>query len=385
MSTTPWLERPAGGLTLMSANLVVGLAVFSLVAPRLPLWNLLLTLAIGLAAILPLGVQRRRPRTAGVAAIVGSALTPLATPAMWTALVVLGLRLPPRTTARFIVAGALANGFLLGLYIVRWATPETLGASILVGVFSMAVTVVIGVSGVLAGVKRRSDRAANERLLVAFDRRAADVERSRDGERERIASEIHDSLGHSLTLLSLHSAALRDVESLSTRELRILSESIELQTRMAIDSLTATLRAAPAPGLTEAAVSLEALFAGVQATGRALDVQVVGDPGALSAEAAVLLVRFCREGLTNALKHSAAGPLGVAVRIDEGGGVVAAVTSPERGVDEGTAPAMPSTERGLRDLGAAASALGGEVVLTREDGLVTVSLRVPEALAVRWP
>lgn len=379
MTSTPWLERRTAGPLLMSGNLVLGLAIFSLVAPRLPLWNLLLTLAIGLAAILPLGVQRRHPRTVGVSAIVGAALTPIATPALWTALVVLGLRLPRRTALRFVLAGALANGFLLGLYIVRWATPQTLGASILVGVFSMAVTVVIGLAGMLGGAKLRSDRAAEERLLAAVDRSTVEAERSRDGERERIAAEIHDSLGHSLTLLSLHSAALRDLDSLSQTELRMLTDSIETQTRAAVESLTATLRAAPNPGSIEAAATMDDLFAGVQATGRALDVQVAGDPGALSAAATTVLVRFCREGLTNALKYAGAGPLGVAVRIDERGGVVAAVTSPERSSEDPTGPVVPSSERGLRDLGAAAGSMGGEVVLTREGGVVTTSLRVPAA------
>lgn len=359
---TPWLERRSAGPILLAANLAVGLAVFSLVAPRLPLWNLLLTLAIGLGAILPLGWQRRRPRTAGVAACIGAALTPIATPALWTALVLIGRRLPPRTAARFIVAGALADAFLLGLFIVRWARPETLGASILVGLFSVAVTVAVGVLGVVSGAKRRSERDAERRLIGSLD-----------AERSRIAEEIHDSLGHSLTLLSLHSAALRDVDGLSPEELRTLTRSIERQTRAAVDSLTATLRAAPVPGSSEAAAGLDRLFADVQATGRELDVQIEGDPADLDAPSTAMLVRFCREGLTNALKHAAPGPLGVAVRVGSDGAVVAAVTSPGGQAQRDA----PSTARGVRALQDATADLGGEAALTLGGDQTVLSLRLP--------
>lgn len=362
----PWLERRSAGPVLLAANLVVGLGIFALVAPRLPLWNLLLTLAIGLGAILPLGWQRRRPRTAGVAACLGAALTPIATPALWTALVLIGRRLPPRTAARFVVAGAFADAFLLGLYIVRWARPETLGASILVGLFSVGVTVAVGVLGIVTGAKRRSERDADRR-----------VARSLDVERERIAEEIHDSLGHSLTLLSLHSAALRDVDGLSPEELRSLTESIERQTRAAIDSLTATLRSAPVAGSSEAAAGLDRLFADVQATGRELDVQIAGDPGDLDTASTAVLVRFCREGLTNALKHSASGPLGVAVRIEPDGAVTAAVTSPGGSAQRDA----PSTSRGVRSLQDATEALGGEVVLTLGGDQAVLSLRLPPSPA----
>ncbi|WP_159989089.1 sensor histidine kinase [Rathayibacter sp. VKM Ac-2803] len=371
--TTPWLDRRSAGPILLAANLAVGLAIFALVAPRLPLWNLLLTLAIGLGAILPLGWQRRRPRTAGVAACLGAALTPIATPALWTALVLIGRRLPARTAWRFVAAGALADAFLLGLFIVRWARPEILGASILVGLFSVAVTVTIGVLGILTGAKRRSEREADRRLISALDRERTALARSLDAERERIAEEIHDSLGHSLTLLSLHSAALRDLDGLSPEEVRILTESIDRQTRTAIDSLTATLRAAPVAGSTEAAADLDRLFSDVTSTGRELDVRIDGDPGALDTAATAALVRFCREGLTNALKHAAAGPLVVAVRVDDDGSVVAAVTSPG---GEATAGAA-STTRGLSGLRESTATLGGEVVLTPGRDQTVLSLRVP--------
>ncbi|SMH29441.1 Signal transduction histidine kinase [Rathayibacter oskolensis] len=364
--TAAWLDRRSAGPILLAANLAVGLAIFALVAPRLPLWNLLLTLAIGLGAILPLGAQRSRPRTAGVAACIGAALTPIATPALWTALVIIGLRLPPRTAARFVAAGAVADAVLLTLFILRWARPETLGASILVGLFSVVVTVTIGVLGILAGAKRRSERDARERESTA-------VARSLDAERERIAEEIHDSLGHSLTLLSLHSAALRDLDGLTPEEIRALTESINRQTRAAVDSLTATLRAAPAAGSTEAAAGLDRLFSDVTETGRELEVRIEGDPAALDEAATAMLVRFCREGLTNALKHAAPGPLGVAVRIDGDGSVAAVVTSPGGAAD----PSPASSSRGVRALGDSAAELGGEAVLSVADDQSVLSLRLP--------
>ncbi|WKK72162.1 hypothetical protein Q0F99_03805 [Rathayibacter oskolensis] len=126
-------------------------------------------------------------------------------------------------------------------------------------------------------------------------------------------------------------------------------------------------------GSTEAAADLDRLFSDVTATGRELDVRIDGDPGALDTAATSVLVRFCREGLTNALKHAAPGPLGVAVRVDGDGSVVAAVTSPG---GEAT-PGAPSTARGVRGLQEATATLGGEVVLTLGRDQTVLSLRVP--------
>ena len=71
---------------------------------------------------------------------------------------------------------------------------------------------------------------------------------------------------------------------------------------------------APQPGLT----SLDELVAGVRDAGLAVSVEITGAPSAISPGIDLSAYRVVQEGLTNALRHSAAGQARVEIRYRTG-------------------------------------------------------------------
>ncbi|WP_435861912.1 sensor histidine kinase [Streptomyces sparsogenes] len=161
--------------------------------------------------------------------------------------------------------------------------------------------------------------AAATRLLgpSAAERLAALEERTeRLLEHNRLARELHDSIGHALTVAVVQAGAAR---AAGTREFtdRALA-AIEETGRHALEDLERVLRLlredgarAPAgrPGLADA----ERLLESARAAGSVLDARVTGPlealPGPVSREG----YRILQEALTNVLRH--AGPVPVAVRV----------------------------------------------------------------------
>ena len=91
----------------------------------------------------------------------------------------------------------------------------------------LAVTTVVvpGLVGIAAGQQDRLLRALRERAAAAEEaRRLADSE-SRMRERSRIAAEMHDLVGHRLSLVSLHAGGL---------EMALLKEAPELRDEAAV-------------------------------------------------------------------------------------------------------------------------------------------------------
>ncbi|MFF0392005.1 sensor histidine kinase [Kitasatospora sp. NPDC004615] len=141
---------------------------------------------------------------------------------------------------------------------------------------------------------------------------AAELRAERLLERNRLARELHDSIGHALTVTVLQAGAAREVADPAFRERAL--EAIETTGRRALDDLErmlVLLREAPEaaateqPGLDRA----EELFAAARAAGSPvdaeLDVRADGLPGVLSREA----YRIVQEGITNALRHAPGAPV----------------------------------------------------------------------------
>lgn len=143
--------------------------------------------------------------------------------------------------------------------------------------------------------------------------RRLETETARLAERNRIARELHDSIGHALSLVTVQAVAARKLGTRDPEFVNDALETIESTSRAAtadLDHMLGLLRGgetrageppAPAPDLN----ALESLVAATRATG--LDVRasvaddLTGVPGVVSRET----YRIIQEGLTNALRHSA--------------------------------------------------------------------------------
>jgi signal transduction histidine kinase len=153
-------------------------------------------------------------------------------------------------------------------------------------------------------------------------------ERARLRERSRIAGDMHDSLGHELSLIALRIAALQVNPGLdgparqAAGELRAATAHATERLREIIGVLREDGEAAP---VLPAGESIAALVERVAATG--LAVSVAGELPALPEMADRAAYRVVQEALTNATKHAPGAAVAVGLGRD-GGDAVITVTNP---------------------------------------------------------
>ncbi|MEU0537328.1 sensor histidine kinase [Amycolatopsis tolypomycina] len=183
--------------------------------------------------------------------------------------------------------------------------------------------VLLVVAVVLLAATTRAFRAGAEALLgpsgsertALAERRAAVL-----AQRNRLARELHDSIGHTLTTSTIQAAAAADLVETDPAQARRALGTIEEASRSALEDLDHVLGllreepAATAPTRTLAEVDVLA----VRAREAGLDVRlaVTGPVAALPATVSREGYRIVQEGLTNALRH--AGPGAVDVRVEAG-------------------------------------------------------------------
>ena len=242
-------------------------------------------------------------------------------------------------------AGVLASAILpaaVGWYLVdRHKGPEY-DLALIVGV---SVTV-LTVSALLGRYRRqraalvaagwdRAERLERERSLI--------IDQARLRERSRIAQDMHDSLGHELSLIALQAGALELDSELSARQ-REVAQRLRTTTGEAVTRLreiVGVLRAddESAPML-PAADGVAALVERAAAAG--LDVRLEPDPAPpvlppLTDRAAY---RVVQEALTNASKHAPDAP--VVVRLGHDDHHVTVTVTNEAPTSDRTAPAGPT-------------------------------------------
>ncbi|MFI9120571.1 sensor histidine kinase [Streptomyces bikiniensis] len=193
-------------------------------------------------------------------------------------------------------------------------------------------------------------------------------------ERNRIARELHDSLGHALTLAVVQAGAARAAADPEFTDRAL--EAIEETGRAALEDLERVLLllretgrpAAASPGLDEAARLLDS----ARSSGARVDAEVTGPleevPGPVSREA----YRMLQECLTNVLRH--AGPVPVAARVAVEGAVLRLeVRNPLAPVRE----ERTGSGSGLRGIRERAALLGGSARTGRDGDAWLVRVDLP--------
>jgi signal transduction histidine kinase len=230
-----------------------------------------------------------------------------------------------------------------------------------------------GLGAAAAGVARHLLHPSPAERLAATEARA-----ERLLERARLAAELHDSIGHALTVTLLQAGAAREVAGHDPAFVDRALAAIEDSARHAVtdlDRVLALLRregssAPDAPTLADA----DGLVRAAEAAGAAVDAELTGPvadlPPALSREA----YRIAQEALTNALRH--AGPVPVRLRIAVARDAVRLeVTNP---LPVPTA-ASERGGSGVRGLHARAAVLGGTADAGPVAGEWRVAVRLPLA------
>lgn len=201
-------------------------------------------------------------------------------------------------------------------------------------------------------------------------------------ERNRLARDLHDSVGHALTVTTLQAAAARRVLDSDPEFARRALVAVEEAGRAAmedLDHVLGVLRAggtAPDGGASpqRTLADLPRLIDDTRATGMDLEATVDGDlpavPPALSREA----YRIVQEGLTNAARHAAHVPvrLRVAATAD---GLDIDVSNP---LPDGAPPSPRANGgRGLRGMRERVRLLRGELSAQAADGVWRVRVHLP--------
>ncbi|MEU3492869.1 histidine kinase [Kitasatospora cineracea] len=198
-------------------------------------------------------------------------------------------------------------------------------------------------------------------------------------ERNRLAQELHDSIGHTLTAATIQAAVAGEVLTGDPAAARAALRSIEESTRAALadlDHVLGVLReeqagTAPVRTLADLPELLERLrHAGTEVRTDLSD-GLDRVPGAVARAA----YRILQEGVTNALRHGADGPVRVTALLAPAGWLELSVANP---TGRGRRPAFPASGHGLAGLAERVSLLAGEFRAGPDgDGHWVLAARLP--------
>ncbi|MFE6743229.1 sensor histidine kinase [Streptomyces tubercidicus] len=344
--------------------------------------------AVALAAVLLVPLRRVLPGTVLLLAVAGSAvwggLALLIPVASWSA----GRRITGvgRATATFAFTYFLS----LGLDLLR-ELPRVSPATLVFGALATVVAIIVpGLSGHYWSQRRTLLDTLREYNAQLLRERAMIAKQARMRERQRIAQDMHDSLGHQLALISVHTGALEVDRELTGRqreavgvlreasvgamhELREVVGLLRDGTHAPVDGAPPSPAAAdiPTPALeamgeedakapSRGVAGIERLVAASRSAGTAVELRRTGEVRPLAPTTDHAAYRIAQEGLTNAHKHAPGASIAIELRYEPDSLVVEVANGPMSGsADDGRG--VVSGGQGLTGLGERARLVGGMV------------------------
>jgi signal transduction histidine kinase len=274
---------------------------------------------VALLMTIPLAWRRRAP-LAVVAIVMG-------------AFAAQSLILDPTPTPDIELVPALIAVYSVAAHAEGWASYAGGAFGIAAGLIWLGVddfllpTVIFGgawIAGRLVQKRQLYAQAFAERARVLELEREVNVRVAAAEERVRLARELHDSVGHSVSVMVVQAGAERLAlgdERPTTREALLAIERTGREALAEMSRLLGLLRngdeglaLAPRPSLAQ----VDSLVETVRDTGLPVDLQVEGAKAALPPAVDVSAYRIVQEALTNVVKHAGPARASVLVRYGEG-------------------------------------------------------------------
>ncbi|WP_328547607.1 sensor histidine kinase [Streptomyces platensis] len=265
---------------------------------------------VAVALTIPILLRRRKPVLAIVSTTVGAVLLGLFFPL----LVVLFYRV---SRGRFVFEGVCVVVAMVGSSLAHpgnslWLTRKY---------GPLLVLLLAVVIGLWTGNRRRHVASLAEQVNRLRVERELRAEQARLEERTRIAAEMHDVLAHRLTVIALHTGALKqraaDLPGPVANRIGLL-RTASTDALGDLRDVLGVLRghdagetpASRVPGLPE----LSTVIDEGRAAGQQIEAVVEGDPDSVPASHRLAIHRLAQEALTNARKHAAGATAQLEVR-----------------------------------------------------------------------
>lgn len=345
---------------------------------RAPFWFTLVAAIVPL--VLPVGMV---PALVLLAALIGRRRGP----AVWWTLGAVGL-----STFVVLTLDALAqprNASLSKMFLASGSEPNEPVAIPVWHVWVAGVILVAAAWGI--GLLLRSQRGERNRIhqvrqqQVAVSRLGDEVARRQ--ERERIAREVHDVMGHRLSVLNLHAGAL-EMNAGDDARLHDSASLVRESAGKAMEDLRSLLGVLREPlGEEPVAIPLARLpevVAESFGAGQMINSSIyIADPERADPALSRAVYRIVQEVLTNARKHATDSPVTLSVQGAPARGIVIDACNRYRAT--GRTP-QPGSARGLQGITERAELLGGSMKYGLTAGgtvfRVTVTLPWREASGV---
>jgi signal transduction histidine kinase len=322
-----------------------------------------LDIVLGVVATLSLWWRRSHPAAVGAFAGVLSLVSALANGAGVMAFFNAALRTSGRTLAA-LIGLAVVNSAVFPLV---YPGADAYVAQLLVG---LLITGVVVGWGLFVRVQRELVRSLRELAGRLQAEQRLKIEQAREGERLRIAREMHDVLAHRVSLLSLHAGALEFRPDAPPEEVAEAAGVIRATAHAALEDLrgvVGVLREGGEDGALEPPQptldQIPALVDESRTAGMRVRARIEVPEGAVPVALGRTVYRVVQEGLTNARKHAPGAAVDVAVSADGEQALLVEVVS-RRPVGVVAAPArgqLPGAGTGLVGLAERVALAGGEL------------------------
>lgn len=260
-------------------------------------------------------VMRREHPLAALLVCCASTLAPANSGFIYVSLIIAFFMAATTTSTRYwawlVMAFRFVWGVWLGPFAFGKALPPLNDALLLAGWVLVLM------------VAAETARIRTDRMMVARAARQIDQRRREGEERLEIARDLHDVIGHNISLINIQASVGLDLMDAQPEQARVALSAIKTASKDALEELRAmlmTLRRnedaaprAPAPGLDR----LSELVENSKAAGLSVEVQILGKALPLPPTVHLTAYRIIQESLTNVVRHAGQARVTVRVTFDD--------------------------------------------------------------------